>query len=200
MEILIAGLLDPEHIVSQRAAQIYEERLDENQWSRVPAPRTRFSLSKITTAVERYQTNPLATITTDRGEFELELYFDTAPLTVMNFIDLAERDFYNDVIFHRVIANFVAQGGDPEGTGWGGPGYLIRCEYSPRPYLRGTVGIATSGKDTGGSQFFIALSPLPHLEGRYTVFGQVLSGMEVVDQIVIGDSIRDIRIHEGAYE
>lgn len=200
MEILIAGLLDSEYIVRRRAAEVYETRLEEDRWARVPPANTRYSLSRITSAVEKYQANPYATIVTDKGEIELELYFDTAPLTVMNFIELAERGFYQDLIFHRVIPNFVAQGGDPEGTGWGGPDYFIRCEYSERPYRRGTVGIATSGKDTGGSQFFIAHSPLPHLDGRYTVFGFVVGGMDVVDQIVIGDSIREITIHEGAYE
>jgi cyclophilin family peptidyl-prolyl cis-trans isomerase len=130
----------------------------------------------------------------------MELYFDIAPLTVINFIDLAKDEYYNGIIFHRVIPNFVAQAGDPEGTGWGGPGYEIRCEYSSETYRRGTVGIATSGKDTGGSQFFITHTPLPHLDGRYTVMGQVLSGMDVVDQIVKGDTIKEVLIHEGAYQ
>ena len=140
---------------------------------------------------------PPPTIITSKGQFDLELYFDVAPLTVMNFIDLAEKGFYDNLIFHRVISSFVAQGGDPEGTGWGGPGYMIRCEYSDVPYIRGTVGVATSGKDTGGSQIFIAHTPLPHLDARYTVFGQVIFGMDEVDKLVVGDTIKEILIQEG---
>ena len=105
--------------------------------------------------------------------------------------------FFDGLSFHRVIPNFVVQGGCPRGDGWGGPGYAIRDEYSDEPYGRGTVGIATSGKDTGGSQFFITHSPQPHLEARYTVFGQVIEGMDVVDQLVIGDVIENIEIRKG---
>ncbi len=100
-----------------------------------------------------------------------------------------KKKYYDNIIFHRVVSDFVIQGGDPQGTGWGGPGYNIPCEYSPVPFVRGTVGMATAGKDTGGSQFFICHSEQPHLNGRYTVFGKVKSGMEVVDQIQIGDVI-----------
>jgi len=158
---------------------------------------TRISESQIRKTLERYTNNPVATIGTRHGEFQIELYVDVAPLTVMNFIELADDGFYDGLPFHRVIPNFVAQGGDPRGDGWGGPDYYIRDEFSSEPYLRGTVGIATSGKDTGGSQFFITLSPQPHLEGRYTVFGQVIYGMEVVDLITMGDVIETIHIHEG---
>src|SRR5262249_35084385 len=94
------------------------------------------------------------------------------------------------------VPNFVIQGGDPRGDGEGGPGYQIRCEVNPRPYIRGAVGMALSGKDTGGSQFFITHSPQPHLDGGYTVFGQVISGMEVVDRITRGDVIRKVEIFE----
>ncbi|MEW6411172.1 MAG: peptidylprolyl isomerase [Candidatus Zixiibacteriota bacterium] len=147
--------------------------------------------------MEKYLANPYATVVTNRGEFDLELYFDIAPLSVINFIDLAKQDYYDGIVFHRVIPNFVAQAGDPEATGWGGPGYVIRCEYSSEPFKRGTMGMATSGKDTGGSQFFITHTPLPHLDGRYTVMGQVLSGMDVVDQIIKGDTIKNVLIYEG---
>ncbi|MGH8015092.1 MAG: peptidylprolyl isomerase, partial [Candidatus Zixiibacteriota bacterium] len=118
------------------------------------------------------------------------------PLTVLNFMQQAKDGFYDGLRFHRVVPNFVAQGGDPRGDGWGGPNYFIRCEYTDLPYKRGTVGIATSGKDTGGSQFFITLSPQPHLEARYSVFGQVVSGMKFVDDIVIGDTIDKVEIQE----
>ncbi len=131
---------------------------------------------------------------TSRGEIIIELLPDVAPATVSNFIYLVKKKFYNNIVFHRVVSDFVIQGGDPQGTGWGGPGYSIPCEYGSLPYLRGTVGMATAGKDTGSSQFFICHSEQPHLNGRYTVFGRVKSGMEVVDQIQVGDIINQATI------
>ena len=103
-----------------------------------------------------------------------------APNTCAMFVDLVGRGFYDDLTFHRVVPDFVVQGGDPTGTGWGGPGYTIRSEWSARPYRRGVVGIAHSGKDTGGCQFFVTLSEQPHLVGRYTIFGEVVDGMETL--------------------
>ena len=160
----------------------------------VGTARTRFCDGEIVKALEKYKENPVATIVTTKGEIELELYFKVAPLTVLNFIELAKDGFYDGLIFHRVVPDFVVQGGDPRGDGWGGPDYFIRCEYSMQPFVRSSVGMATSGKDTGGSQFFICLSPQPHLEGRYTVFGQVFSGMEVVDRLTYGDVIEKVEI------
>jgi len=148
-------------------------------------------------AMRRPGTRPVAIIHTGRGQIRMELFADDAPLTVDNFISLAKRGYFNGIIFHRVVPNFVVQGGDPTGTGNGGPGWKIRCEINLRPYRRGTVGMALSGKDTGGSQFFITHSPQPHLDGGYTVFGQVISGMEVVDQITRGDVIEKVEIIEG---
>lgn len=106
------------------------------------------------------------------------------------FIALVESGFYEELTFHRVVPDFVAQGGDPVGNGWGGPGYTIRSEWSRTPYRRGMVGIAHSGKDTGGSQFFVTLSEQPHLNGRYTIFGEVVDGMETVDRLEIDDRFR----------
>lgn len=126
---------------------------------------------------------------TEKGEIVIALFRDDAPVTVRTLADLARAGFFNGLRFHRVVPDFVAQGGDPRGDGWGGPGYTIRCELNPLRYLRGTVGMALSGKDTGGSQFFITHSMQPHLEGRYTIFGQVISGMEVVDRLLPGDRI-----------
>ncbi|HOP06300.1 MAG TPA: peptidylprolyl isomerase [candidate division Zixibacteria bacterium] len=143
------------------------------------------------------QPNPTAVVTTDRGSFEIKLEFDIAPLTVLNFIDLAENEFYDGLEFHRIIPNFVVQGGCPRGDGWGGPAWMIRNEDSPTPYRRGTVGMATSGPDTGGSQWFVTLSPQPHLEAHYTVFGQVISGMDVVEKLLPGDQIVTVKIKEG---
>ena len=102
---------------------------------------------------------------------------------------LAARSYYDGLTFHRVVPDFVAQGGDPRGDGWGGPGFTLRCELSPRRYLRGTVGMALAGKDTGGSQFFITHSMQPHLDGKYTIIGEVVAGMEVVDTLLPGDRI-----------
>ena len=197
MQLLIAGLLDPNYVVRKEAADVYAAKLEEDQYGKVYPVKTRLDESDIAGNIERFQRNPHAIIVTEHGEIELELFFDTAPLTVMNFIKLARDGFYEGLTFHRVIPDFVAQGGDPRGDGWGGPAYSIRCEYSDRPYIRGSVGMATSGKDTGGSQFFICYTALPHLEARYTLFAQVLSGMEVVDQITLGDVIETVRIREG---
>jgi cyclophilin family peptidyl-prolyl cis-trans isomerase/HEAT repeat protein len=127
---------------------------------------------------------------TSRGTFVIQLDGEQAPNTVATFLDLAANGFYNGLSFHRVVPDFVIQGGDPRGDGWGGPGFTIRSEWSRQPYERGTVGIAHAGKDTGGSQFFVAHSPQPHLNGRYTVFGRVTEGMEVVDAIQPGDTFR----------
>jgi len=198
LEIIKIGIKDPEYVVRKEADQL-QANLPKAEQKRVSLlAKTKFTERQIKTALKEYKKNPYAIIKTSKGEFEMELFFDTAPLTVMNFIHLADKGFYEDILFHRVIPDFVAQGGDPRGDGWGGPGYSMRCEYSNEPYIRGTVGIATSGKDTGGSQFFVTLSPQPHLETRYTVFGQVLSGMEIVDMLVVGDIIEKIEIQEGS--
>jgi len=136
-------------------------------------------------------------IDTDRGTIQIELAVLDAPLTVDNFVTLARRGFFNNLSFHRVVPNFVIQGGDPRGDGEGGPGYSMRNEISEQPYLRGTVGIALDWADTGGSQFFITHSPQPHLDAKYTVFGRVVAGMEVVDKIQQGDVVRRVRVWDG---
>jgi peptidylprolyl isomerase len=134
-------------------------------------------------------------LSTIRGDVTMELYKNVAPFTVMSFLKLAtQRGFYRGLSFHRVVPNFVVQGGDPRGDGWGGAGYAIRSEFSPLRYETGTVGVASAGKDTEGSQFFITQSPQPHLEGRYTIFGKVTRGMDVVDKIMVDDHIFDIQI------
>lgn len=120
-----------------------------------------------------------AILHTDRGDITLRLLADVAPQSVNSFIFLAREGFYDGCTFHRVIPGFVAQGGDPSGTGAGGPGYRIPDELSPRPFVAGVVGMANAGPDTNGSQFFIALAPAPHLTGRYTAFAEVAEGMDV---------------------
>lgn len=125
--------------------------------------------------------------TTGRGSFVIELDGQNAPNTCAMFLDLAAHGLYDDLDFHRVVPDFVAQGGDPRGDGWGGPGYTIRSEWSRLRFVRGAVGIAHDGKDSGGSQFFITLSEQPHLNARYTLFGHISEGMEVVDALEQGD-------------
>ena len=131
---------------------------------------------------------------TTRGDILIALDEDAAPYTVMSLLRLVHAGFFDGLTFHRVVPNFVVQGGDPRGDGWGGPGYTLRSEFSPVPYERGTVGIASAGKDTEGSQFFITHSPQPHLDGRYTVVGRVIRGMDAVDRLRVGDTIIDVRI------
>lgn len=137
-----------------------------------------------------------ARIETDRGTMVAELYPEAAPGTVANFEKLANSGFYDGLTFHRVIPNFVVQGGCPRGDGTGGPGYTIRCETegNPHKHLRGSLSMAHAGKDTGGSQFFICHSPQPHLDGKHTVFGRVTEGVDVVDALRRSDRMRSIRV------
>jgi HEAT repeat protein/cyclophilin family peptidyl-prolyl cis-trans isomerase len=135
-----------------------------------------------------------AIVTTERGVISIALDPGTAPENVENFVSLARAGYFDGLLFHRVVPNFVIQTGCPRGDGWGGPGYAIPCEYSDRPYDAGTVGMALSGKDTGGSQWFITLSPQPRLEGRYTVLGKVTAGMDVVERIMPGDRIAKVAV------
>ena len=136
---------------------------------------------------------PRAVIETGRGSIELELFALDAPLTVANFLVLARRGYFDGFRFHRVVPGFVAQDGDPRGDGNGGPGYAIRDELNRRRYDRGAVGMALSGPNTGGSQWFITLAPQPHLDGGYTVFARVVGGMAAADALVQGDRIVRIR-------
>jgi cyclophilin family peptidyl-prolyl cis-trans isomerase/HEAT repeat protein len=137
-----------------------------------------------------------AAVRTTRGDFTMELHPALAPATVESFVELARRGFFDGTEIHRVVPNFVVQAGDPTGSGLADAGYALRCEITDTPYVRGTVGMALSGKDTGGSQFFVALSRQPHLDGRYTVFGEVVSGMEILDAIEEGDAILGVEITE----
>ncbi|MEI6669405.1 MAG: HEAT repeat domain-containing protein [Acidobacteriota bacterium] len=141
--------------------------------------------------------SPHVFIETDKGTIEIELAVLDAPLTAANFLALARSGALSGVAIHRVVANFVVQDGDTRGDGEGSPGYTIRDEINQRPYLRGTVGMALDWADTGGSQFFITHSPQPHLDGRYTVFGHVVSGMECVDRLQQWDVIRRVRTWDG---
>ncbi len=141
--------------------------------------------------------SPHAFIETRYGTIEIELDVVDAPLTVMNFVDLARANFFSGMKIHRVVPDFVVQAGDQRGDGVGGPGYAIRDELSTLPFVRGSVGMALDGADTGGSQFFITVSPQPHLDAKYTVFGRVVKGLEILDQITQWDVIDRIRIWDG---
>ena len=141
--------------------------------------------------------SPHVYVRTSKGELRFELAVLDAPRTVANFVSLVRKGFFDGARLHRVVPDFVVQDGDPRGDGEGGPGYAIRDELNERPYLRGTVGMALDWKDTGGSQFFITLSPQPHLDARYTAFGQVLDGMAVVDRLEPWDVIESVRVWDG---
>ncbi|HUA35493.1 MAG TPA: peptidylprolyl isomerase [Candidatus Binataceae bacterium] len=146
-------------------------------------------------------TGHYAIIDTDRGIVVIELYPAVAPKTVANFETLVKKGFYNGLTFHRVVPDFVVQGGDPDGTGSGGPGYTVPAEISnTEKHLRGSVATARTGddvnpkRDSSGSQFYICLEPQPSLDGGYTIFGGVIKGMDVVDQIQKGDHMKKITL------
>ena len=142
--------------------------------------------------VRRGGAAPRVTIVTDHGDMVVELFAAEAPLTVAAFLSLVDRQYFRQSSWHRVVPNFVVQDGDPRGDGWGGPGFSLRDELNPVRYETGTVGMALSGPDTGGSQFFITLSPQPHLDGTYTVFGRVVAGVAVLAAVAQGEPIRTI--------
>jgi len=135
-------------------------------------------------------------ITLDNGsEIRIELYPDDAPKTVENFVTLAKKGYYDGLTFHRVVPNFVVQGGDPKGNGTGGPGYTIKAEFNQQKHVRGSVAMARAqDPDSAGSQFYITYGPTPHLDGSYTVFGRVVAGIEHVDKIKQGDKMRTVAI------
>ena len=131
------------------------------------------------------------------GEIRMEFFPADAPKTVENFVTLAKRGFYDGLTFHRVVPDFVVQGGCPEGTGAGGPGYTIKAEFNAQKHVRGTVAMARAQQpDSAGSQFYICYGPTPHLDGNYTVFGRVVAGMEHVDGITQGDRMTSVTILE----
>ena len=139
--------------------------------------------------------NRIATIVTDKGVIKIELYENRAPITTKNFIDLAESGFYDGLTFHRVIRGFMIQGGDPLGSGTGGPGYVIPDEFHPElKHATGTLSMANAGPNTGGSQFFITEAPQPHLDNKHSVFGQVIEGQDVVVKIEQGDVMVSVTI------
>lgn len=182
-ELLLDIAQDPRPTVRHAAKRALGEPVAEGPVVYTPRHAPRF-----------YRSVPHATFVTDRGTFEVELFHEDAPLHVANFAALANDGFYDGLPWHRVVQNFVVQGGDPQGSGWGGPGYTVPDEISRRRFERGTLGMPKTVKDTGGCQVFFTHVATPHLDGNYTAFGRVVSGIEVIDRIEIGDRIVSVRV------
>jgi len=195
-QFLAAFPRSPDYIVRRTVARRFGDALMRRYWNGVLPIETGRSVEEYRDLARRYilgQARPgNVTIETERGNVVLQLYAYEAPLTVENFLRLADRRYFDGGRWHRVVPNFVIQDGDPRGDGSGGPGTVIRDEINRRRYDRGALGMALSGPDTGGSQFFITHSAQPHLDGGYTAFGHVVTGWDVLDQIVQGDRIRRI--------
>lgn len=193
--LLQISLHDHDRIVAKSAAGALQMIIGKNHDAEISSlPDTdKFYKPEDVALLKRYHS---ASLVTSKGSIRVEFRPDAAPFTVLNFMLLARRHFYDGLMFHRVVPNFVIQGGDPLGTGFGGPGYAIRTEVYPDViYSEGAVGIASAGKDTEGSQFFITHCSTPHLDGRYTVFGYTRD-MDVVDKIQIGDTIISVKLME----
>ena len=169
------------------AGRAYTDSL-ERAYPETAAPESRDAAFFARPAVRR------AVLHTSAGDMEWEFYTADAPQTVKNFVALARKGYFDSLTVHRVVPDFVIQDGDPTGTGSGGPGYTIRCEYNARRYETGMVGMALSGKDTGGSQWFVTLSPQPHLNGRYTIFAHVTRGLEVAKRITQGARVYAVQL------
>lgn len=189
-DLLIKILKYPDYDISKASADALKNITGNDYEKEITASKYRTDFDW--DFIDKLQEKRFATIKTNRGNIKIVLETGISPFTVQNFIKLGEKGYYNSTVFHRVVPNFVIQGGDPTGTGYGGPGYSIRSEFSPKTFDAYAVGMASSGKDTEGSQFFITHSPQPHLDGRYTLFGHVIEGFDVVDKIQIGDVIETI--------
>src|SRR6185503_13957910 len=188
-----------DHLIRRRAVTLLKANGAGDFTGRIGTVQTRNTALDYRRAIARTAGHPTATVVTNRGSFTIQFSPDDAPLTVDNFLQLAKRGYFNGQTIPRVVPNFVVQAGDPRGDQSGGPGYQIRCEINQTQFERSAVGMALSGKDTGGSQWFVTHSPQPHLDGGYTVFGRVNeTGMKVVDKIVRGDKIVSVRIVEGS--
>jgi len=188
-EAIRTALDSRDHLVRRRAVALLKANGVGDFSDRIGTVQTRNTDADYRRAIARIGKKPTATVTTTKGSFTIEFLPEDATLNVDNFIELAKKSYFNGQTIPRVVPNFVVQAGDPRGDQNGGPGYTIRCEINEVPYERAAVGMALSGKDTGGSQWFVTHSPQPHLNGGYTVFGHVIRGMEVVDQIARGDRI-----------
>lgn len=191
-----SALNSSDHLIRRRAVALLKANGVGEFSDRIGLAKTRYTPADYRRAIARIGRKTTATVVTSQGSFTIEFLPEDAPLTVDNFVQLAKRGFFNGQTVPRVVPNFVVQAGDPRGDQNGGPGYQIRCEINEVPYERAAVGMALSGKDTGGSQWFVTHSPQPHLDGGYTVFGRVTRGMEVVDKIARGALIRRVIVSE----
>jgi HEAT repeat protein/cyclophilin family peptidyl-prolyl cis-trans isomerase len=196
IKVLESALADREWPVRTRAAQLLAG-LGRTASPLRPAPLRQTAAFFESTAFLQPPYSPHAFIDTRHGVVEIQLDVVDAPVTSVTFMELARSGFFAGIKVHRLVPTFVIQAGDPRGDGEGGPGFTIRDELSPTPYLRGTVGMALDWADTAGSQWFITLSPQPHLDARYTVFGRVVSGWDVLDRVSPWDVIERIRIWDG---
>ena len=196
VELLEEALGDPDRNVRVFAAGALRSIDGESRCAEIGTVDTGISEDDYADRLARVRRTRGALLSTSAGDIEIEFYRDEAPLTIYNFISLAEAGFYNGVSAHRVIPDFVVQIGCPRGDGSGGPGYTIRCEVNTLRYERGAVGMALSGKDTGGSQWFFTLAPQHHLDGDYTIFARVVKGMEIADRMMPGDTITGITLLE----
>jgi cyclophilin family peptidyl-prolyl cis-trans isomerase/HEAT repeat protein len=195
-EAIKTALDSSDHLIRRRAVALLKANGAGDFSNRIGYVQTRNTEADYRRAIARIRKKVTATVVTSKGAFTIEFLPEEAPLTVNNFVMLARRGYFNGQTVPRVVPNFVIQTGDPRGDQNGGPGYSIRCEINEVPYDRAAVGMALSGKDTGGSQWFVTHSPQPHLDGGYTVFGRVVSGMDVVDRIARGDTIRRVIVNE----
>ncbi|MEO8435373.1 MAG: peptidylprolyl isomerase [Pyrinomonadaceae bacterium] len=185
-----------DHLLRRKAVTLLKANGVGDFSSRIGTVKSRNTESDYRRAIARIGKQVRATVETSKGAFTIEFLPADAPLTVDNFVQLARKGYFHGQTIPRVVPNFVVQAGDPRGDQNGGPGYQIRCELNEVPFERAAVGMALSGKDTGGSQWFVTHAPQPHLDGGYTVFGRVVSGMEVVDRIARGDIIRRVTVSE----
>ncbi|HKO35991.1 MAG TPA: peptidylprolyl isomerase [Pyrinomonadaceae bacterium] len=185
-----------DHLLRRRAGSLLKANGVGDFSDRIGVVQTRNTEADYRRAMARIGNKPTATVVTNKGSFTIEFLPEDATLNVDNFLQLAKRGYFNGQTVPRVVANFVVQAGDPRGDQNGGPGYTIRCEINEVFFERAAVGMALSGKDTGGSQWFVTHAPQPHLDGGYTVFGRVIRGMEVVDRIARGDRVVRVVVNE----
>ena len=195
-EAIKSALDSSNQLIRRRAVALLKTNGAGDFSDRIGTVQTKNTALDYRRAIARVGRQVTATLVTSRGSFTIQFQPEDAPLTVDNFVQLAKRGYFNGQTIPRVVPNFVVQAGDPRGDQNGGPGYQIRCEINEAVFERAAVGMALSGKDTGGSQWFVTHSPQPHLDGGYTVFGRVIRGMDVVDRIARGDVIRRVIVSE----
>jgi len=195
-EAIKTALGSSDYLIRRRAVALLKANGAGDFSNRIGTLKTRNMDADYLRALNRSGRKVTATVMTSKGAFTIEFVPEAAPLTVDNFIQLARKGYFNGQTIPRVVPNFVIQAGDPRGDQNGGPGYQIRCELNEVPFERAALGMALSGKDTGGSQWFVTHSPQPHLDGGYTVFGRVVRGMDVVDKIARGDTITRVTVNE----